>query len=101
MKVGDKMVYNSKKSTKQVEVNNTLFKGVVSMLKKHSTWVGTMTELNSTLVETMGRRVPAVWPGSPSALRVSFNQVVNRLRNAGISIRFARSKSRLVKLIMQ
>ena len=98
------MTYNSKKNHPKMEVYNTLFSGVVSILEKRSTWVGTMSELNTILIKTLGKRVPTVWPGSPSALRVSFNQVVNRLRNAGISVRFVRStdhqRSRLVKLIM-
>lgn len=95
------MALNSKINSTHKEINDTLFQGVVSMLKKYSAWSGTMTELNNSLVKVLGKRVPQSWPGSPSALRVSFNQVVNRLRNAGVSIRFARSKNRLVKMIMQ
>lgn len=95
------MTSNSKTNSTRKEISDTLFKGVVSMLRKYSTWSGTMTDLNASLVKVLGKRVPKSWPGSPSALRVSFNQVVSRLRNAGVSIRFARSKTRLVKMIMQ
>ena len=95
------MTYKRTQKTVKSEVENSLFKGVVSVLKKRDAWVGTMTELNAVVVKTLGKQVPAVWPGSPSALRVSFNRVVNRLRNAGVSVRFVRSKDRLVKMIMQ
>lgn len=94
------MAYNQAENT-QSTVNETLFRGVIEMLKRQSSWEGTMTDLNRVLVKRVGKQVKSVWPGSPSALRVSFNRVVNRLRNAGVSVRFVRSEHRLVKLIMQ
>lgn len=85
------MTYN-REETMQVEVENTLVKSVISVLEKRSTpWVGTMTELNNTIVRTLGKKVPSSWPKSPSALRVALNRVVNRIRNAGVSVRFVRS----------
>jgi len=86
------MTYN-KEEMMQVEVENTLVKSVISMLEKRSTpWVGTMTDLNGIVVRKVGKTgVPSSWPRSPSALRVVLNRVVNRIRNAGVSVRFVRS----------
>lgn len=86
------MTYNKEEMMK-VEVENALVKSVVSMLEKRSTpWIGTMTDLNGVVVKQVGKTgVPSTWPRSPSALRVVLNRVVNRIRNAGVSVRFVRS----------
>lgn len=88
-------------NSKTNEVSNTIFNGVRMMMKRRSTpWVGTMTELNDTLKNRVNS-MPGDWPGSASALRVALNKVVNRLRNAGVSVRFTRStdhtRTRLVE----
>lgn len=95
------MTSNSKVSVSKNDVSNALFNGVRMMLKRRSTpWVGTMTELNDSLQNRVSS-MPGNWPGSSSALRVALNRVVNRLRNAGVSVHFTRStdhtRTRLVE----
>ena len=98
MKKSDtKMTFNRKEN----EVSNVLFNGVRMILKRRATpWVGTISELDETL-QARVNSMPRNWPGSASALRVTLNKVVNRLRNAGVSVRFTRStdhtRTRLVK----
>lgn len=89
----------------QNTVIDTLFNSVMQIVNRRSTPLeSTMTELNKTLVKRLGNRVPSEWPGSPSALRLSMNKIVNRLRNAGVSVRFVRTtdhtRKRLVVLTM-
>lgn len=96
------MTYNSKTNN---DVSNTIFSGVKSIVRRRTTpWVGTMTDLGDAL-ENRVNSMPANWPGSASALRVALNRVVNRLRNAGISVRFTRStdhtRTRLVEFIVR
>jgi len=97
-----------KTKTVTTNVSDAIVSGVISVVKDHSDseWVGTMTALNAALVKEMGRKnVPATWPGSPSALRVAINKVVNRIRNKGVSVRFVRTpdhmRTRLVVFSMQ
>jgi hypothetical protein len=83
------MTYNQEEMTVN-QVENTLVNGVVSVVSRRTTpWVGTITELNNVLVKKFG--TVENWPRSASALRVSLNKVVNRIRNKGVSIRFMRS----------
>ena len=100
MKVSNKMTSNSKTNVSKNDVSNTIFNGVKSIVKRRATpWVGTMTELDQLLNRV--NSTPKNWPGSASALRVALNKVVNRLRNAGVSVRFKRStdhtRTRLVE----
>lgn len=82
------MTYNSK----TVSVDNLVLEGVLKVLNKdNSSWIGTMTELNMTLVKVLGKKQAFNLPGSPSALRVVLNRVVNRLRNRKVSVKFART----------
>lgn len=73
-------------------VNEAVLTGVASLLEKNGqVWTGTMTELNLALVKNLGRKSSSMLPGSPGALRVVLNRVINRIRNRGISVRFART----------
>lgn len=75
-------------------VETVVLNGVASMMrsvKRGRNWTGTMTELNSNLVSVLGRRTSRLLPGSPSALRVVLNRVVNRLRNNGVGVKFGRT----------
>jgi hypothetical protein len=98
------MTLNSKTNQVRNEVSNTIFSSVRSIVARRTTpWVGTMTELGETIENRVS--VPKNWPGSASALRVAFNRVINRLRNAGVSVRFTRStnhmRTRLVVLTVR
>jgi len=78
------MAYNS-------NVSDVIVKGVKSMVSRRtSNWVGTMTDLGDVLENKVSTKLP----GSPSALRVTLNRVINRLRKAGISVRFYRATDR-------
>lgn len=96
------MVSNSKTNNDKLTVSNALLSGVRTIVNRRSTpWVGTMTELNVSLVSALRNRVPSNWPGSPSALRVALNKVIRRVRAEGFSVRFTRSndhsRTRLVE----
>lgn len=85
-----------------IKVNEIVMNGILSIIdNKNSTWQGTMTELSSALSRNLGRKQSQMLPGSPSALRVAVNRVVNRIRARGISVRFARTtdhmRTRFVK----
>ena len=92
------MTSNSKKTvrrrTTENNVESIVFNGVVSVVKgmrKGTAWTGTMTDLTTALVSTLGRKNSAMLPGSPSALRVVLNRVVSRLRNNKVSVKFGRT----------
>jgi len=80
-------------NNKQVSVDEVVFNNVLSVLRKHSsrTWTGTMTDLSAALVKAVGKRQANTLPGSPSALRVVLNRVVNKLRAKKVSVKFART----------
>lgn len=108
-KKGDKMSFQSKnissKKTNQIvkfDINNTVLDGVLFVLDRQSSWTGTMTDLRSRLIEELGTKRDL--PRSPSALRVTLNRVVNRLRTRGVSVRFGRttdhSRTRYVRFAL-
>jgi hypothetical protein len=80
-------------SNKIMNVDEAVMQGVLSIIGNGNTgkWTGTMTELRTTLNRVLGRKQAKVLPGSPGALRIVLNRVVNRLRNRRISVRFART----------
>jgi|SRR5579885_1582450 len=75
------------------DVNEIVYRGVVSIIKTQSgsRWTGTMTNLTTALNRVLSRRQRTLLPGSPGALRVVINRVANRLRNRGIGVRFGRT----------
>jgi len=75
------------------EVDEVIFRGITSIMERQSVsiWTGTMTNLTTALNRVLSRRQRTLLPGSPGALRVATNRVVNRLRNRGISVRFGRT----------
>ena len=81
-------------------VNEVLFKSLKKIVYKKGLWLGTMTDLNLAVGKTARLKAKVV-SASPSVLRLQLNKVVNRLRNAGLSVRFYRSpdkaRTRLVK----
>ena len=90
-------------SSRIMSVDEAVMTGVLSIINGNNarTWTGAMTELNSILKKVLGRRQSQVLPGSPGALRIVLNRVVNRLRNRRIGVRFARTtdhtRTRFVK----
>jgi hypothetical protein len=89
VKVSNKMASNSK----AISLNDIVLNGIMRVIEKRDTnmWAGTMTELNSALVKTLNNKQSDMLPGSPGALRIVVNRIVNRLRSRGISVRFART----------
>lgn len=75
------------------DVNEIAVRGVISVMEGQSgsKWTGTMTNLTTALNRVLSRRQRTLLPGSPGALRVVINRVVNRLRNRGIGVRFGRT----------
>lgn len=94
------MTSNSKT---KMSVDNVVFSGVSTIVNRQSVnpWVGTMSNLSTALTRVLSRKERALLPGSPAALRVVLNRVVNRLRNKGVSVRFLRTtdhtRTRLVR----
>ncbi len=84
---------NGRRSSVTNSVNDIVCRGISSIMERHnvSTWTGTMTELTTALNRVLSKRQRTLLPGSPGALRVVINSVVNRLRNRGIGVRFGRT----------
>jgi len=87
------MTYNSKTNNEENTVDNVVFNGVYSVVERQNdgVWKGTMSELTTALRRVLSQKQRTLLPGSPSALRVVINRVVNRIRNRGISVRFGRA----------
>lgn len=90
------MAYNGKTNGRRIaapnDVDSIIFRGVSSVVeRKESIWKGTMSELASALNRVLSKKQRTMLPGSPSALRIAVNRVVNRLRNRGIGVRFGRT----------
>jgi hypothetical protein len=83
----------SRRTTAQISVDDIVLSGVLTVLVRSNvrSWSGTMTELQTALVRVLGKKRSVVLPGSPGALRVVINRVVNRLRNRSVSVRFTRT----------
>lgn len=84
---------NARRNTATNSVENVVFRGINSIVERQSvgTWIGTMSELTTALNRVLSKRQRTILPGSPGALRVVINRVVNRLRNRGIGVRFGRT----------
>jgi len=101
-KESNKMVSNSNTET---ELSDVVLTGVLTLLQNSQSrkWVGTMTELDRSLTRVLKNHVPENWPGSPSALRVELNKVVNRIRVRKVSVKFGRTSgdnsTRYVKFV--
>lgn len=97
------MTSNSKASTRRItetnSIDDTVLNSVLNVVG-NQVWLGTMTELKTALSKNLGRN-RSILPGSPGALRVVINRVVNRLRSRKISVRFLRTtdhaRTRLVR----
>ncbi len=86
------MKYNSKTSP----VDSAVFDGVIGFVNNTQSgiWSGTMTELSSNIKKVLGKKRSVDMPGSPSALRVVLNRLVNKIRKQKISVRFVRGSDR-------
>lgn len=84
---------NNRRITAPNDVDGIIFRGVTSVVERQSgsIWKGTMSELASALNRVLSKKQRTQVPGSPSALRIVVNRVVNRLRNRGIGVRFGRT----------
>ena len=101
------MASNSKTNGRRIaainSVDDIVFRSVSSIIERQTDgiWIGTMTELNTALNRVSSKRQRTILPGSPGALRVVINRVINRLRNRGIGVRFIRTtdhtRTRLVR----
>lgn len=100
------MVRNSKANGRRGVTNNVndiVFRSISTIVDKNNEdrWVGTMTELMTAMNRVLSKKQRTMLPGSPSALRVVINRVVNRLRNRGVGVKFTRttdhSRTRLVR----
>jgi hypothetical protein len=95
------MASNSKVSVRKSAVTNTVddvvFRGISSVVERQSvgTWVGTITNLTTALNRVLSKKQRVILPGSPGALRVVINRVVNRLRNRGIGVKFGRTSDHM------
>lgn len=84
---------NARRNITINSVDDVIFRGVSSIMERQSggIWIGTMTELTTALNRVLSKNQRNISPGSPSALRIVINRVINRLRNRGIGVRFSRS----------
>ena len=81
------------KERKTMNNNEIVLEGILSIMERqvNGNWIGTMTNLTTALNKVLSKSERAFLPGSPAALRVVINRVVNRLRNRGIGVRFTRT----------
>jgi len=81
------------KERKTMNNNEIVLNGILSVMERQNgrIWIGTMTTLTTALNKVLSKNERALLPGSPAALRVVINRVVNRLRNRGIGVRFTRT----------
>ena len=99
------MASKSKRKSQRITTvspaNGVVFRGISSVMQSNNVWFGTMTELTTALNRVLSRKQRNLLPKSPSALRLVVNQVVNRLRNQGIGVKFGRTtdhgRTRFVK----
>lgn len=84
---------NSVVANKSINTDEIIINGVMQMAQRGGTWSGTMTSLQRELSREVGANRKSL-PGSPSALRVALNRVVNRLRNRRVSVKFIRANDR-------
>ncbi len=99
------MVRNSKTSGRRSanNVNDIVFRSISTIVDKNNEdrWIGTMTELMTAMNRVLSKKQRTMLPGSPSALRVVINRVVNRLRNRGVGVKCTRTtdhaRTRLVR----
>lgn len=101
------MAFKSKTNSRRIvttnSVNDVVFRGISSIMDKQfkGIWIGTMTGLATNLNRVLSKKQRTLLPGSPAALRVVINRVVNRLRNKGVGVRFVRTtdhtRTRLVR----
>ena len=82
-------------------IDDLVLNGIVSLLEKDHYWKGTMTLLSKHLVKSINKKYVNVLPGSPSALRIVLNRVVNRLRHRKIRVKFSRTNDRMRTRIVE
>jgi hypothetical protein len=96
---------NNRKNTATNNINEMVFRGIVSVMERQAEgiWMGTISNLATALNRVLSKKQRTNLPGSPAALRVVINRVVNRIRNRGIGVRFGRttdhSRTRFVKFV--
>lgn len=85
----EKQTKNSK------NIDNIVLNAVVSFVEskktKTSEMTYTMTQLNNAIIKTIGKKTVEQWPGSPAALRVVLNRLVNKLRARKVSLSFSKT----------
>lgn len=86
------MALNSKINS----VDNIVLESILNTLEGANLhkWQGTMSELKLKLFLGLTKSKRSNLPGSPSALRVVINRIVNRLRTRGVSVKFGRTNDR-------
>lgn len=97
------MAFKSKKTVRPEvsNVNEIVFRNIISVIENTESWIGTMTSLGSIINRMSSRNQRNILPKSPAALRTVINRIINRLRNRGISVKFGRTpdhnRTRFVK----
>lgn len=68
-------------------IDDVIVRGVLSVIETNPQWIGTMTNLSTTLVRVLSKRQREMLPATPSALGSVVSRVANRLRARGVSVR--------------
>jgi len=83
-------------TTKAVQVNpvqvvrERVLKGIMKVLTKRKSWMGSMTDLGTVLVRAV-RTVPSNWPATPRQLRSAVDTLVPELKRLGVRTSFGRT----------
>jgi len=86
------------------EVNNIVFNSIIEVVNNHpeQVWMGTMTQLQNAVRKISNKTNQQQLPKSPISLRLVINQIINRIRNRGVSVKFTRAtdskRTRFIKL---
>ena len=75
--------------------DDVVLKGIINLLEKNHYWKGTMTSLGKDLIKSVNKKYAVLLPGSPSALRIVINIIINRLRNRKVRIKFSRTPDKI------
>jgi len=76
-----------------MDKNEFVFDKVYSFVKSKKDWSGTMTSLHSEISKNSKKEL---MPKNACEMRKTINKIVYKLRSKGISVKFKRSKERLV-----
>lgn len=78
----------NRRTSVSVDTDTVVLKGIVRVVGRRLSWLGSMTDLNAALRKVVTRQ--SDWPRNPRQLRSTVDRVVNQLRRLGVKTHFGR-----------